>query len=291
MNERLENGRDKLLELSSFNAAKAASLSESFAEASDDYAELETYFEQLCDNFGIDIDEHSEHSWVLHQGSHYKGGFKDLSEEGTTITFDRIKALSHDDYKYLTWEHPLLTDGMDQVLGSYEGNSAIGTVKVAGIPAGLMMLECLFTANVIAPKGLQIGRYMPPQLLRVVVDTEMRSIGKAIPFSKIKGFTQKVNRGVAKQIVEGQKPVIESMLARAKALAEATLPKLQDKATDRQEALLLPEVERMVYLQQVNPSVRPEELELIQQQYEAVCVAIEGADVSLDAIRVLVSVN
>lgn len=291
LNERLEKGRDKLLELSSFNDAKAVAISTAFAAASEDYAELASYFEQLCDNFGIDIDEHSAHSWVLQQGSHYKGGFKDLSEEGTTVTFDRRTALANEDYKYLTWEHPLVTDGIDQIIGSYEGNATIGTIKLAGIPAGLMMVECLFTANVIAAKGLQVGRYMPPQLLRVVVDAQQRSIGKAIPFSALKGAVKKVNRGVAKQIVEGQKAEIEAMIARAQQLAEAALPKLQAKACDKQRELLLPEVERITYLREVNPSVRAEEVAAIKQQYEGVSAAIAAANVNLDAVRVLVSVH
>ncbi len=289
INETLEAGRDRLLELSSFNKAAADELCAQFEE-SDDYQDLEAYVEQMCDSFGIDTELHSDHSLILSQGNHYKGGFKDISEDGTTITFDRKTALSNEDYKFMTWEHPLVSDGMDQVLSSSMGNSAIGTVKVPGLPEGLVMVECLLSVSTMAEAGLQIGRYLPPQLLRVVIDNEMRSIGKALGFNLLKSNVKKIDRTVAKQIIESQKPMFEAMITKATKLAEAALPKLVERASGRLKDELWPEVERTEYLKSINPSVRQEELQVLQQNYAASEQAIQKATVHLDAVRVLIVV-
>lgn len=290
VNALLEQGRDKLLELSSYNKHKAEGLVEQL-NIGDEYYELEDYFESMCDAYGIDTEVHSDHTVIIRQGNHYKGGFKDLSEEGNTVTFDRNTALSNEDFKFLTWEHPLVRDGMDQVLSNVTGNSAIGTIKLPGLPEGLMMMECLFTVDTMAAKNLQLGRYMPPQLLRVVIDTEMRSIGKAVSFQMLERSVRKVDRAVAKKIVESSKPKLQAMIDRGQQLAGGTLPKLIDKAKARIDEQLKPELARLQYLQTVNPSVRADEVAAMEQRLEATLNAVGAASINLDSVRLLIAVD
>lgn len=290
INDALENGRDRLLELSSYNQEQALQLVQQLLEAND-YYELEDYFENMCDAFGIDTEEHSEHCMILTQGNHYKGGFKDISEDGITVTFDRDIALSNEDFKFITWEHPLVRDGMDQVLTNTTGNAAIGTVKMPGLPEGLTMIECLFTVSTMAAKDLEMGRYLPPQLLRVVIDSEMRSIGKVVTFDALERSVRKVDRQVAKKIIDSGKPTMEKMIERAQKLAQGALPKLVEKGKVRIEEQLSPELARLEYLQTVNPSVREEEVETLRHRVEDTVDALASASVQLDAVRLLISVG
>ena len=288
INEALEKGRDRLLELSSFRKGDADKLKQAL-ESYDDYAELDYYLELACDGFGIDMDHHSDHTHILNPGSHYRGGFKDISDEGVTVTLDRKTALSNEDFKYLTWEHPLITDSFDQVLSSSMGNAALGTIEGTQFPAGTLLTECLFTVHSIAPKSLQLGRYLPPQLFRIVIDNQLRFVSKQLPFNAVKAQVKKVERNTAKQIIDSQKPLLEKMILQAQGVADSAKDNVIKAAKDKLDKQLKPEVERLRYLQSINPSVRDDEIATMSDQYDQSALAIEHAVIKLDGVRALIT--
>lgn len=290
LNQALEKGRDRLLELSSFNREKAETLRAQLLER-DDYTELEDYLELACESFGIDLEHHSDHTVILRPGTHYHGGFKDISDDGTTATYDRGTALSKEDHKFLSWEHPLISDAIDQVMSTSIGNAALGTVAATGLPEGTLMVECLFSVHSVAAKHLQLGRYLPPQLFRIVIDNQMRFLSKHLPYSSVRDLVGKIDRGTAKQVIETQKSLLENMIAKAQSVADKALPGVTEQAEQRLAEQLQPEIERLRYLQSVNPSVRDEEIAALSAQLDAARGAIRQARINLDAVRVLIAVK
>lgn len=288
INVELEKGRDRLLELSSFRKDKADALQDALL-AQNDYNELEYYLELAADGFGIEMDHHSDHTHILSPGTHYRGGFKDISDEGTTVTLDRTTALSNEDFKFLTWEHPLITDAFDQVISSTMGNAALGTIEGTPFPQGSLLIECLFVVHSVAPKSLQLGRYLPPQLFRIVIDNQLRYVSKQLPFNSVKAQVKKVERNTAKQIIESQKPMLSKMINQAQAVANKVHESVVDNAKDKLEQQLKPEVDRLKYLQSINPSVRDDEIAAVASQHAQSEVAIEHATIKLDGIRVLIT--
>ena len=90
----LQQGRDRLLELNSFNKTRADKVVEAFI-AEERRHELSTYMERVFDVFGVDQEQHSSVSTVLRPGDHMLcHNFPSLPEDGMTATYQRDMALS-----------------------------------------------------------------------------------------------------------------------------------------------------------------------------------------------------
>ena len=42
--------------------------------------------------------------------------FPGLKEEGVTVTFDRQLALAREELEFLTWDHPMIRQGIDLIV-------------------------------------------------------------------------------------------------------------------------------------------------------------------------------
>ena len=115
LNAELQKGRDRLLEMNSFRKPVSDQLVNSIHKLEDNN-ELEDYMLRVCDSYGVDHNDHSDHSYVLHPGNHMlTPHFPELPEDGVTITFDRETALVHEDRLFMSWEHPMVSGVMDMV--------------------------------------------------------------------------------------------------------------------------------------------------------------------------------
>ncbi len=284
----LEQGRDHLLELSSCRPEVANTLRDQLLAANSDPA-LAAYLEQVCDGFGIEMEPHDNDSVVLRPATNYEEGFKEISVDGTRVTTDRDTALAQEDYTFLSWEHPLITEAFDRVLGGHRGNTALGVIQGSVIAAGTLMLECLFQVSVVTPKALQIGRYLPPQLFRVVVDHQLKFRHDELPFSAVRGQAHGVPLGRVKGVLEAQKEVLETMLDAAQKRVAPELDALKVQAKQRIAQELQPELDRLRYLKSVNPSVREVEIEHMEQVSEQVSAAVDRATISLAGVRILIA--
>ncbi len=73
--------------------------------------------------------------------------------------------------QFITWEHPMVQGGMDLVLSGSMGNTAVALIKNKALKPGTVLLELLYVSEVVAPRALQLGRYLPPAALRCLLDT------------------------------------------------------------------------------------------------------------------------
>ncbi len=166
----LHSGRDRLLELNSGGAGEGEALVEAIEEQDDDFA-LPIYMERLFDAYGIHSEDHSENALILKPSEKMlDAGFPLGDDEGVTITYDRAQALAREDMQFLTWEHPMVQGGMDLVLSGSMGNTSVALIKNKALKPGTVLLELLFVSEAVAPRALQLGRWLPPQALRCLLD-------------------------------------------------------------------------------------------------------------------------
>jgi len=143
LRQKLEQGRDRLLEIHSGGGNKARELATRLAAEDADPA-LISFAIQLFDDIGIQQDDRGENAIVLTPGDHMLvPNFPGLPDDGMTVTFERATALSRDDMTFLTWDHPLLRGGMDLILGSEIGATAVALLKNKSLPAGTTLLELI----------------------------------------------------------------------------------------------------------------------------------------------------
>ncbi len=286
LNQALENGRDRLLDLSSCQPAIAEPLAEQLRAPS---TSLGPYLERICQCYGIELENLDEFSLSLRPDTNYEEGFKDISLDGTGFTSDRDTALAKEDLQFLSWEHPLITEAMDRVLGSHRGNTALGVISTSVVPAGTLLLECLFQIGSVAPKSLQLGRYLPPRMLRLVIDHELRSLAEALPFAALEGQVQTLPLERVKAALVAKKALLEDMLNHAQAQVEQQLAGFKHAALESIEKSVQPELARLRYLKTVNPSVRDAEIQHLEQRLEKLKSAAAKARIDLTAVRVLIA--
>ncbi len=286
--EKLQKGRDRLLELNSCDNQRADQIVEDMHEQEQRHA-LSAYMEKVFDQFGVDQEHHSASSVVLRPGEHMLGhSFPALPEDGLTATYQRELALKREDFHYLTWEHPMVTGAMDMVMNGEFGNTAVCTMKLSALKAGTILLEAIFTMSCTAPPALQLQRYLPLTMIRVVVDSRNNDLSNILTEKHFNRLGQKVRRHTAQDFVRHTRTQILSMIKQAEQLAGNHEKPIVKKSIGKMKDLQESELQRLQALAQVNPNIRQEEIDHLLSETDDMQHYLDSTHIKLDAIRVAV---
>lgn len=288
LNEELHRGRDRLLEYNSCLPHVANSLKEQCLEL-DKNSDLPDYLDQVFDCFGVDSEIHGVHSFVIHPTEHNQVSLPGLSNEGMTLTYERDSALANEDMHFLTWEHPMVEWAMDSVQSSELGNTAFTAIKTEKVASGTLLLECLFILESVASEQLQSNRYLPPTMIRVVVDQRDTESSNTLTRDSIMQSRIAVESEVAQKVVRSQIPAIRNLVAIAEKQAMKKAPGILETAHKQTKQTLQKEINRLKALKQVNPNVRDEEIEFFETQWQMLEQVLDSAAPRLDALRVIVA--
>ncbi len=285
----LREGRDRLLERNSCKPEIAAVLIEEI-RANEESNSLERFLEDLCEAFGVDQEFHSEQAVILRPSEHMlTGHFPYLREDGTTITFSRDKALAREDMEFASWEHPMILEATDMVHSTELGNAAIGTIKLKGVAPGTMLLEALYTVNCVAPRALQVDRFLPLSPMRLLVDARGKDLAELVPHTRLNELIQSVKKSTALAIIKQVHQEVEAKMTLASARAEQQLQAILAQAEQAMRADLGRELARLEALQQVNPSIRQEEVDHLRARIDECAIHIEHANLQLQALRLVIT--
>ncbi len=285
----LHSGRDRLLELNSGGAGEGQALVEAILEQDDQFT-LPIYMETLFDAFVIDSEDHSENALILKPSEKMlDASFPLGDDEGVTITYDRNQALSREDMQFITWEHPMVQGGMDLVLSGSMGNTAVALIKNKALKPGTVLLELLYVSEVVAPRALQLGRYLPPAALRCLLDTNGNDLASRVSFETLNDQLESVPKASANKFIQTQRDVLTPRINSGET---KIMPRHAERVAEAQRRLAAEtdeELARLTALQAVNPSVRDSEIEAVRKQREQGLAMLEKAALRLEAIRVLVA--
>lgn len=288
LKQEVEKGRDRLLEINSGGGDKAKAICEQIDEL-DDSTDLMNYMARIWDQFGVQQEEKSTFSTILRPGEHMlHDHFPGLMEDGMTVCFDRESALSQEDQHFLTWEHPMASGALDMLVSGELGNTSVCLLPHKQLPAGTFLVELSFVLSTNAPKSLQLHRYLPNTAIRLMLDKNGNNLADKVKQGSLDKALKNAKKQMAQQLIKALKDDVSTLLNKAEniAAAQAQQIKLDAKAEltrDREQ-----ELARMVALQQLNPAVREEEVAFLRQQIDKSVDEIERAQVSLDAIRLIV---
>jgi len=288
INEALHNGRDRLLEYNSCRPHVAQALHDK-AVKQDQPAQLLEYLEQVFDCYGVDMEEHTQQSYLVRPGEKMQTSFPGLLDEGMIITCDRETALANEDMHYITWEHPMTDGAMDMVLSSELGNTAMVSAKLKGLKPGSLLLECLYVLESSGRSQLQSSRHLPPTVIRALVDASGRDYSQNIDGAAIQLASQKVDRNTTSQVMRAYSEQLRGMVKLADVAANKQVPELLANANRHGKQTLEREVNRLKALQQHNPNIRDEEIQFFELQLEALIAALNSSSPRLDATRVIIT--
>ena len=289
LNAELQKGRDRLLEMNSFRKPVSDQLINSIHKLEDN-SDLEDYMLRICDSYGVDHNDHSEHSYVLHPGNHMlTPHFPELPEDGVTITFDRETALVHEDRLFMSWEHPMVSGVMDMVFEGEHGNVAFSIIQNNKFKTGTVLLEMLFVVQCIAPPHLQIDRFMPAQLIRLVMDKDNVDYSDDISFKQCKSLVPKIDPHTCQQIVAGHRDNLRKIITHAESQLSQNIPVLVDIAEKQIKEQLGEQISRLLSLQKTNPNVRDDEIKQLTDEKDQLNEYIQHPQLRLDALRLIIA--
>jgi len=293
--QRLQQGRDRLLELSSCDPVRAEHIIDAIAESESPH-QLADYMARVFDQFGVDHSDHSANAIIVAPGDHMQcESFPALLEDGMTVTYSRDKALSREDIHFLSWEHPMVSGAMDMIIGGEFGNATLCTLKLPPLKPATLLLETFYTLHCPAPRHLQLHRFLPATTLRVVVDVNGKDLTDILTTAHLDKLGQKVAKGTAQDVVRHTRPQITAMIKQA----EELLPQksLQGERGDLVATAIAAmeqsqnrELQRLMALAQVNPNIRQDEIDHIVATTAALKHHMEKAEWRLDSLRVAITV-
>lgn len=290
----MQQGRDRLLELNSCGRLHGIDLSKAITEYQQN-TWVEDYMEDVWDVYALDVETHSEQCLLVRASEqmlvpHFPTVSVD-TEEAQLITFDRATAVAREDVQYITWEHPMVQGAIDMVLSAEFGNSAIAILDSPEFESDQVLVEAVFSIEVIAPKAYQLDRYLPATTIRVLMDKNKDNLAQEWPNQAFSSLLQPMDRVQAQLIIKEQEKYIQKRIRSAVKGANYYLPSIIKDACQKLIDHLTTEIKRTVALQKVNSSVREEEVEFLKQQLLQGHKCLQSAELKLDAIRVVFSIR
>lgn len=287
----LEKGRDRLLELNSNGGEAAEALANAIAKE-DGNPELVNFTLNLLDIIGVEQDDLGEKSIVITPtGTMLVPDFPGLKEEGVTITFDRALALAREDVEFLTWDHPMLNNGIDLVLSGDIGKTAVCMLMNKNLPAGTLLLELIYVVETQSAKALQLNRFLPPTPVRLLLDVKGNNLAEKVAFNVVEKQLKPLGKTLATQVVKKVRSNIEALLKQAESQMAEQAREIIAQAKRQASFVLDNELARLNALKSVNKNIRQDEIETLEVIAEQSQVELNKATWRLDSLRVLVTNN
>lgn len=285
----LQAGRDPLLELNSCRPDIANDLIEKI-ETEENSQLLAAYMERQFNLYGVEQEYQSDHTLIIRPGEHMLDQhFPGLEDEGNTLTFHRLKALHREDVEFITWEHPMLTELIEQTITGELGNAAVAKMSVKGVEPGTLFLEAIFALNSMAPKSLQLDRFLPISPQRILVNITGRDLSTVLPHEQLNSLCSGLKRNMAQAVLKEIRNDLNTMMGHAQNIAEKAVPALLSDAQEKLAAQLGTEIKRMISLQSKNPLIRDDEIAYLQNRLKEGLEYIQKTGLEIQALRVIIN--
>jgi ATP-dependent helicase HepA len=238
---------------------------------------------------GINQEDRSDNLIVLTPSDHMLvPDFPGLPEEGCTITFNREQALSREDTQFITWEHPIIRNGLDLVLSGDTGSCALSLLKNKALPVGTLLVEMIYVVEAQAPKGLQLTRFLPPTPVRMLIDRKGTNLADKVEFESFNRQLNAVNRHTGSKLVNAVQQDVHEIIKLSEPTIADEARALIARASQEADEKLSAELSRLNALKKVNPNIREDEIEALESNREQVLSALSEANWRLDALRLIV---
>ena len=281
---KIEAGRDRLIEINSFDPVEAPKLVK-VLEDSEKVSELKNYFEQLLDAMGLHSDDLDNDSLFVDPGhGQYVSYFPGLPPEGLSFTFSRVKSLRRTDLTLMTWDHPMVSETLEQLVTQEFGN-----VAVMAWSKSMVAVECTF---ILEAAGVDskwyTDEYFPTTLVRVVIEANGRDLTEQLSFEEMKPLLSPLSATAASFVKKLPGERIRGLLNKAMSQAQGLCQPLKQTAYTAMNASIDAEIARLTTLQKKNKSVSQHEIEWWNTRKLKVTQAFTGSQVRLDSFMLVV---
>ncbi len=284
--EQIQQGRDRLLEMSSHRPEISSTIIEEIDRYDTDTG-LQKYMDQALDNLGVEIEDQSAHTFIISPGEHLAvSEYPGLPEDGTTITYRRHIALAREEVQLLTWEHPLVQTAIEQIISGGFGQVLAGAMQHESLTRGSVVIEAHYVFDCPAPRSLGVEQFLNGELLRVVLSENLQDLTGQFSHDMLNDAFHSIKKPLAKQLISVKRAQLQAQLNEAENIANASLDDLKSQASANAKAMLGNEIERLEALAARNSSVRRDEIDGMRTRLDETLRALTQLRCVLDAVRV-----
>ena len=289
LGDELAKGKDRLLELASFRPGKTDRLLRDIRLADED-GEFEALMLAFLDHFEIEVEEVSSRIYRL--GFTDLGGTKVplpiMKRNPVFVTFDRKLALVREDLEFLSRDHPMVMGSLDLFFaegGGEAGNTALADLE--GTEGAGILLEVVYLLECVAPKRLQVTKYLPRTPVRVVVNHLGEDVTPRYPHGEIRADLTPGDPEFFREFPEIQEQLLPDLVSRSQVIATDLGHRLIREARKNAQSLLGEEVGRLTHLQTVNPAIRKANIRAVEAEARELDTCLGQAQLRLDALRLI----
>ena len=275
LQKEMADGRDRLLELSSFDPILGRSLQDSLTKR-ESRKDLENFMLQTFENYGMSVEYIGDRSYDVRKSEANYDLLPGWIGESMVFTFNRNVALRHPERVFLNPDHPMLRDLLDVFLSSPKGNSVIALHS--DINKGIF-IEAQFIAQQPMNITERIRTHWTPTPINVTID-EKNNLGQTLDIENLKAANKKIVFKTTTKIF------IKKQLAKARRIAEekATIisAKINKQAID--ECTL--ELEKIGSTVTLNSQRIRTDREFLQKEIKEIHNFSFSPRIRLDSVRV-----
>ena len=215
--------------------------------------------------------------------------FPGLKEEGVTVTFDRQLALAREELEFLTWDHPMIRQGIDLIASGDIGKASMALLVNKQLPAGTLLVELIYMIESQSPKGLQLNRFLPPTPVRLLLDSKGNDLAGQVNFDTLQNKLKPLGKDIANKMVKMARPNIEQLIKLADHKITGIAQAKIQEASKLADQTLSTEINRLIALKSVNKNIRQAEIDVLEKQRVLSLEELSKASWRLDSLRVIVT--
>ncbi len=290
ISNKLEQGRDRLLELHSFRPSVSQELIEDIRTA-DNSRSLEQFMLRVFDRFGVAYQELQNRSYHISFDLLDDPNFPipPMRNKVMTATFDRATALNREDIEFLSRDHPMVIGAIDVLLGTEKGNCTLAKWPVDESPE--LLLEAIFVAECVAPAHLNVERFLSPTPIRMLVDHSLQDLSDTYKERALNKRLRDVKNLPLLNNSQVRSELIPSMISRCGELAEQEKQQIVQLGLVSMKEVISDEIQRLLALKQVNPNIRNQEISAWEKERNDLFDVISNTRLRLDALRLIYKGN
>ncbi len=284
VNERLEKGKNILLEMNSFKPESAKKIIDHIVQTENN-KNLDKLLTRILDHYGIETDYIDKTIFKLNSSNRTDEKFPALTSLSDTMTFNRQTAIVRDDVNFFSWDHPFVQQTFEYFITNGTGSCATALLNRQKNQA--ILLETVFILECVAPKSLNLERYIMADPIRIVVDHKGNDITEKHEFRVLAKNLVPDQTNWFKDMEQVRQVLIPSMIEKSVSIAASHSKAVIKQGKTRIKDILGKEIIRLNELKKINPAIKTKEIKLAQIQMDSLLEHLASARLRMDALRLI----
>ncbi len=286
VSERLESGRDYLLEQNSFRPHITKGVVESIQKEDAD-VNLENFMTDFFEQNGVFNEPIGFRTYKLWGTGIEDDLISGISKKRPLITFDRSTALSREDIEFLTFDHPAVQSGIEMLLGSTSGTHTFAKWKNKGQVQ--LLLEANFILEAVAPPIFMVDRFLPPTPIKVIVNHKFEEQNQLYKSQAFKIEPEECGNLEILDKPNIKEAIIPKMYNSAETIAQDKAIAIINNATKNMKSTLNYEIKRIKALSENITESDLEEIGRAKAEIDQLTKVISQAIPRTDSLRLIMT--